>query len=67
MEEWSEGLDIISSVEPDASPEPLYPTHERIDVHADPADFTEEQVERLEELGFHADPDNYPPLFYVFC
>jgi hypothetical protein len=68
MQEWSEALNIISDVESDASPEPLHPKHEEINIHADPSDFDDDQLERLEELGVYAASEEAQfPHFYVFC
>lgn len=66
LKEWSEGIDILADVEPDAGPEVMYPRHEEIQIFVDPADVSEEDTERLDELGFYADPNAHPPRFNVF-
>ena len=66
FDEWAEALSIINEHCECDHAEPLHPMHEKIIVHGDPANVPEEDLERLEELHFHAAPDRNPPHFYVF-
>lgn len=66
IKEWSEALNIMYDADPDCGPEPLYPRHEEIEVFVDPADVPDEDIERLEELGFYPQPTGPTPHFNVF-
>lgn len=59
-----EGLTILGSGPRSNPVSPTHCEHDELMVMADPADFTAEQIERLDELGFAA---NYSEgYFYAF-
>ena len=64
--DYKEAFEILAEYQPDAGPQPVYPKHEEIRIFVDPDDVPEKDIERLEELGFHADSESVPPRFYVF-
>lgn len=55
-------LDLITAIallvkHPSNETSPLHCSHETLFVMADPAQFTAEELARLDELGFNPDPD----------
>lgn len=48
-------------------PYPIDASYEEIKVWVSPEDVTDEEEERLEEIGFHSKPESgLPPHFYYF-
>jgi len=45
---------------------PLHAEHDKISVHVNPKDVDQEDEERLEEIGFHANKGSGIPDFYYF-
>lgn len=66
LKEYAEAFEIFASYVPDASPQPVYPSHEKLEIFVDPDVMGEEDIARLEELGFYPDPESHPPHFTVF-
>lgn len=57
-----EGLTILAQHGTDSSP--LHCEHDELTVCADPAEFTADELERLDTLGFH--PNDGEECFYSF-
>ena len=63
-----EGIAILAR-HPGNDISPFHCEHDKLTICADPAEFTTEELERLEALGFHAaDEDDYDDAdsFYSF-
>jgi len=67
ISDYKEEFDIFNGHAPDVGPEPVHPSHEKLQIFVGPGELSKKHVERLEELGFHAAPVGEPePHFYVF-
>ena len=62
---WTDLAEAIGILAKHGDPvSPFNCSHDELRVMADPAYFTAEELARLDELGFHADPGN--ENFYSF-
>jgi len=66
--DYEEAFSILAKYdEPNKGPQPVYPSHEKLEIYVDPEKVSDEDIQRLEELRFYEDPDGLPePHFYVF-
>lgn len=62
--ELAEAFEIFSKYSDDAYP--LHAEHDKISVHINPDEVEEEDRERLEKIGFHANQNSGIPDFYYF-
>lgn len=64
---WADLIDGLKLLGTRPSTDPVSPfncTHDTLHVMADPSDFTDGEIERLDQLGFHADEGE--SCFYSF-
>lgn len=69
IEDYKEAFEILAEYQPDAGPQPVHPQHEKVRIFVDPGEVPDGEIERLEELGVHAEPSHTvegPPHFYIF-
>jgi len=62
---WTDLIEAATVLAKHGDPvSPFHCEHDQLNVMADPAKFTAEEIARLDELGFHADMGN--EFFYSF-
>jgi len=67
ISDYAEAFVILMKYRPDGGPEPAYAYNEKLQVFVDPSLVDDEDLDRLESLGFRPKPDPHrvPPHFEV--